>query len=377
MPISFNTIPAVTRVPFTYVEFDGSKSNTGAAQQDYKILLIGEKSDSGSHEVLIPIRVFSGALAKEFFGEDSMLHRMAKRALDANTSTPIYAIAVEEGADDITPVFDALKDEQYHIIACHFSDPVNLKRLEDKLAKRFLPNRSIEGFAFVAIDKPHRDALAILHGRNSPHVSILCTAGSPTPPEEWAASTAAVVAFHGNIDPARPFRTLELPGMEPPIETERFTFEEREGLLTEGGSTYTVDAGGRVRIEKLVSTYKTNEAGEPSESYSSVNTLLTLSYLRFSFRSYFNTKYPRHKLAGDNIQFGAGQAIMTPSLAKAECIALFRQWEDLGLVQDIDSFKNALIVEIHPKNKSRLDFSLESVLKGHELLIGARRFSII
>lgn len=374
MPISFNTIPAVTRVPFTYVEFDGSRSESGPAQQEYQILIIGEKSESGAQALFHPVRVFSGAQAKEYFGEGSMLHRMLKRALEANSSTPLYAIAAAKEGDDlqIERVFDALKDEQYHILAYPDSTPENLKKLEDELAKRFKPDRSIEGFAFTATSKNYTETTTLLQGKNSPHVSVLCTHGSSTPPEEWAASLAAVVAFHGNIDPARPFRTLELPGIEAPKETDRFRFEEREGLLKEGGSTYVVDRAGRVRIEKLVSTYKFNEGGEPSESYSSVNTLLTLSYLRFSFRNYFASKYPRHKLATDTLHLGAGQAVMTPSLAKAECISLFRQWEDQGLVQNIDRFKNDLRVEINAKNKSRLDFNLSPQLVNQLSVLGAK-----
>lgn len=381
-PISFNNIPSVTRVPFTYVEFDGSRSSSGPAQQEYKILLIGEKRTGAPEPELVPLRVTSAAQAKTRFGENSMLHKMCAAALKSNSSTPIYAIAVSPGtpagwftsehSPDIEGVFTAIKDEQFNIIACQHTDADNLTTLSTELAQRFLPGKANEGFAFVATDKTCEETRDLAAGLNSPHISIMCTHGSPTEPAVWAATLASTVAFYGNIDPARPFRTLELVDVRPPIETSRLTFLEREMLLESGASTYTVDRGGKVRIESLVSSFKRNEADEPSEAYRSVNTLLTLSYLRFSFRNYFNSKYPRHKLAGDSAKFGAGQAVMTPSLAKAECIALFRSWEDIGLVQNIDQFKNDLIVEINGTNKSRLDFSLSPQLVNQLSVLGAK-----
>ena len=60
------------------------------------------------------------------------------------------------------------------------------------------------------------------------------------------------------IDPARPFQTLTVSGIVPPLLVDRFTAAEREQLLRDGLSTFTVDADGSVRIERPVTTYQTN-----------------------------------------------------------------------------------------------------------------------
>jgi phage tail sheath gpL-like len=316
------------------------------------------------------------AQAKGCFGENSQLTRMIGTALSAYPSNRTFAVALSPSTGDgnasCEDLLVALKDEQYHVIACPYLNPEELERLEKFLAQRFRPDRQIEGFAFVGVKKTHADMITLLEGRNSPHVSLLCTHASATDPEIWAASVAATVCFHGAIDPARPFRTLEIQNVTAPPATARLTFSEREQLLEKGGSTYTVGIDGKARIEQLNSTYKKDASGEDSTSFTSVNTLLTLSYLRYSFRSYFGRKYPRHKLASDHIKTQAGQAIMTPSLAKAECIALFRQWEDLGLVQNIDQFKNDLNVELNNVNPCRLDFSLTPQLVNQLTIIGAQ-----
>ena len=74
-------------------------------------------------------------------------------------------------------------------------------------------------------------------------------------------------------------------------------------------------------------------------SYLDVNTPLTLAYLRYDFRNYILRKHPRHKLANDGTRYGAGQAVITPKVGKAEAIARFRVWEEQGLVENIDQFR--------------------------------------
>lgn len=106
--------------------------------------------------------------------------------------------------------------------------------------------------------------------------------------------------------------------------------EERNLLLHDGISTLTVDDGGAVLIERLITTYETNAYGIDDISYLDVNTLKTLAYLRYSVRARISMRFPRHKLASDGTGVGAGQAVVTPKVIRAELIALFRDWETAG-----------------------------------------------
>src|SRR5262249_4134124 len=150
-----------------------------------------------------------------------------------------------------------------------------------------------------------------------------------------AGAISAVVANSGSRDPARPFQTLGLNGVLPPQVGEGLTDDERNLLLYDGISTLLTGAGGKVRIERMITTYKTNDFGAADTSYLDLTTILTLSYLRYDLRNYILRKYPRHKLANDGTRFGSGQAIVTPKLMKSEIIAKFREWEGIGLVEDI------------------------------------------
>jgi phage tail sheath gpL-like len=69
-------------------------------------------------------------------------------------------------------------------------------------------------------------------------------------------------------------------------------------------------------------------------------------------------KYARAKLADDGVQAGAGQVIMTPKLGKSEAINIFRGWETLGLVENIDQFKNDLVCVRSITDPNRLEWVL-------------------
>ena len=81
----------------------------------------------------------------------------------------------------------------------------------------------------------------------------------------------------------------------------------------------------------------------------------TLAALRYTTRARITSRYPRHKLAGDNANYGPGQAIVTPSVIKGELLTLFRQWELSGWVEDFDQFADELLVERNESDTDRVD----------------------
>lgn len=272
------------------------------------------------------------------------------------------------------PILDGLLaelgDEWFQIWAAPYTDATSLTAIEGELASRFGPMRMIDGVCFVAKAGSYGELGTLGLGRNSPHVSIVAAHGSPTPPMEFAAHVAGVAAFHGNADPARPFQTLALPWVKAPSAGDRFTLEERNLLLFDGISTTRVDAGGGVQIERLITTYKTSPSGAADTSYLDVTTMLTLLYLRYTFRNRMLAKYPRHKLASDGTRIGAGQAVITPKLGKAEAVGWFREMEELGLVENFEQFKEDLVVERNVQDPNRLDFLLPPDLI-NQFVVGA------
>ncbi len=289
----------------------------------------------------------------------------------AGLSVAITSMSGGTTNPDLSAAIAALPETQYNVIVHAYTDAANLTVLETELADRFGPIRQNDGVAFSAKIDTLSGLTTLGNSRNSPHSSIMGAQG-PSAPWEWAAAYGAQVAKNGQADPARPFQTLPLIGIVAPKETERFTLSERNNLLFDGIATHTVADGGIVRIERAITTWQTNAAGAPDSSFLDVNTLLTLSFLRFSFRNRILSKYARHKLADSGTRFGPGQKVITPQLGKAEAVALFAEWEEAGLVEGLEQFKRDLIVERNAQDRNRLDFLLPADLINQLRVVGAQ-----
>jgi phage tail sheath gpL-like len=188
---------------------------------------------------------------------------------------------------------------------------------------------------------------------------------------EFAAEHAAIMAFYGAIDPARPFQTLPYKHAVAPADVDLFTNDERNLLLFDGIGTSKVVAG-KVQVERPVTTYQLNAAGGADVAYLDSTTMLTLMYLRFSFRNRMQTKYPRHKLAGDTERISAGQKVMTPRLGKVEAVGWFRDMQGLGLVENYEQFKKDLVVVRNDVDRNRLDFLLPPDLMNQLIVTAAQ-----
>jgi len=243
--------------------------------------------------------------------------------------------------------------------------------METELLDRFGPLRQNDGYCHYGFKGTLSEMNVKGDSRNS-QFSVIHKALGPSHPYEFASAICGVVAKAAQIDPARPFQTLTVSGLLPESDSEKLTLEERNILLYHGIATNKVTDAGTIAIERVITTYKTNAAGASDVSYLDLNTLLTLSYLRYDFRNAFLRKYPRHKLANDGTRFGAGQAIMTPKTAKAEAINIFRAWELLGLVENVDQFKNDLIVERNAQDVNRLDIMLPPDIINQLRVIGTK-----
>jgi len=267
-----------------------------------------------------------------------------------------------------------IADKQFHIIVNPYTDQESLHVLDQDLTERFLASRQLEGQMIAALGG---DDVVLTDSKQTPlqhskHMTFLATGkNSPTPSFVWAAALSAVVANEGQVDPARPFNTLPIYGCLPDEDGSRYERAARARLLDAGFSTYNVDFNGNPRIERLITTYS-NINSTTDQSYLSLNTLLTLSYLRFSFVNYFSAKYPRHKLADDSAIVHPGSAILTPKTAQCEAVALFLSWEEDGLVENFDQFKSDLIVERNTKDRGRLDFFISPRLISQLNVMGAK-----
>ena len=275
--------------------------------------------------------------------------------LPSGIDVVITAMSGATGNPDLADAVTALGDTWWHYIVNPFTDTPNLSLLRDELVTRWGPLKMIDGICWMAKRGTLAKTSTFGQSRNDYLFSTLATGLSPHPPYLWAATLAAIAVRSLSIDPARPLQTLQLPGILPPSVGDRWQLNERNLLLYDGISTFTVDTGSNVQIERMITMYRENAFGSPDPSYLDVETIATLSYLRYAIRTRITQKFPRHKLADDGIRVSPGQSIVTPAVIRAELLALFTELEFAGLVEDFESFRENLIVERDQNDRNRIN----------------------
>jgi phage tail sheath gpL-like len=120
-------------------------------------------------------------------------------------------------------------------------------------------------------------------------------------------------------------------------------------------ATQRVDANNNLMIARESMMYQRNVYGIPDDAFELGTTLHTLAKLFRNQRQAITSKYPRHKLADDGTRYGVGQAIVTPSVIRAELVAEYAVDEYNGLVENLNAYKQNLIVERDPNNPNRVN----------------------
>ena len=244
--------------------------------------------------------------------------------------------------------------EWWNYVINPFTDTESLNALRTELVNRWGPLKQIDGICFMAKRGSHAQVTTFAENRNDYLFSCMATNETPQPAYEWAAAYCAVSAASLNTDPAMPLQTLVM-DLLPPAKSVQWDWTARNTLLYSGVSTYSVNSGDQPQIETAITMYRKNAFGDNDESYLYVETIATLSYIRYAIRTRITSKYPRYKLANDGTRFAPGQKVVTPKIIRAELLALFTELEEKAIVEDYDSYQETLIVERDSDNTQRVN----------------------
>ncbi|WP_373629495.1 phage tail sheath subtilisin-like domain-containing protein [Klebsiella variicola subsp. variicola] len=277
----------------------------------------------------------------------------------AGVAVAMTAFAGGTGTPDIAAVVAALGDDWYTDIVFPYNDTQSLNAIRDELLERWGPLQMIEAQLWTAFRGTHAESGTFGETRNDWLISCLGTNIAPQPHWLWAASYGGIAAYYLANDPARPLQTLVLPGILPPAKDVRWDMPERNLLLHDGIATHNVDAGGNVCIEREITMYRVNQYGDADTSYLNVQSPATLGRIRYVIKNRFSNRYPRHKLAGDDVLdlLDPGQPVMTPKIGRAELLDIaLTELIPAGLVEDFDDYKDTLEVYLDGADKDRLNF---------------------
>ncbi|MGA3798380.1 phage tail sheath subtilisin-like domain-containing protein [Pseudomonas fluorescens] len=301
---------------------------------------------------------WSGLSGNDLLLQLNRLGRNNGESTPAGLTTVVAPMTGGVGTPDVAVALASLGDEPFEFICAPWADATSLdawKAFMDDSSGRWSWAKQLYGHVYTAQRGTLGELVALSASRNDQHATIHgFETGCPDPVWNVAAAYAARTAVFISADPARPTQTGELSGITPAPAGARFTLTERQSLLNRGIAT-AYFGGGSQRIERAITSYQFNAFGQADDSYLDSETLHQSAYVIGYLKVRVTSKYGRHKLANDGTRFGAGQAIVTPNVIRAEMIAGYYALEQLGIVENAEAFAANLIVERSSTNPNRLN----------------------
>lgn len=299
--------------------------------------------------------------------------------LPAGISCVVTQLASGATDPDFDTAATAIGDEQYNVIGLCIASKTEIDKILAAVEAKWGATVQKEGVIITAKTGTQGSLSTYGNSYNSFALSVvgMGVSGLTRTVEEVAAAVAAIVARKAQAQPAKPYTYEPLPAtFLAEHRAARFTFAQRNILLTDGVSTMLPSTDGRMTIERLITTYQTT-GGIPDPSYKDIMILTILSYLRFSLRARMTLRYPQHILVDDG-PVPPGQDIVTPGTVRSEMISLYIGWSELGLVEAayLDTFKERLLVERPPTDRNRVDVLLPPDLS-NAFLVGAYKLAYV
>ena len=181
--------------------------------------------------------------------------------------------------------------------------------------------------------------------RNDRHVTV---AGiHQWPQAAWciSASLGGEIAFLKNlgrplanaIEIARPMQTRVLRGLRPPKDPNAiFAQADRDSLLRNGISTFTVTADGQMACDRVVTTYRVNASGLSDRTWLDIEDVAIAAYAARYFRTKIQGTYPRSALMEDNP--ANLQGVVTPIDLEQTSVHAATDLHRAGIIRQLDMF---------------------------------------
>lgn len=276
-------------------------------------------------------------------------------------STDVIKLAGGSGDTEFTAenVGNLIEGTWFNAIAINQGDNTNtgnVAYIKEKLDERWTAMKQQTGVLFYCVGGDMTAEIASGNVRNS---QVLCLPGlpdSPTAPCNIAAAVMGACAASALNDPALPLSNVAVKGVVAPKRAKRLGVKSRNAILKAGVAALFVGDDGTVYLSRTVTTYKYKANGASDISYRQLETVFTLSFLRWDWNNYLSGKYPRAKLADDGNEFGPGQVVMTPKKGMSELLTRYQDWMKMGLVQNFDLFKQNVVVQLDSNDPNALLF---------------------
>ena len=142
----------------------------------------------------------------------------------------------------------------------------------------------------------------------------------------------------------------------------RFSISDRNVLLWDGMSTFTVAADNTVQLDNIITTYQKNASGVPDDSMLEVEAMYNAAYILRQLRADVTTKFARMKLVDDDTRVWPGTNTVNPKTIKAAQIAKYKEMESNGFAQKSGDFAKNIVVQKNSQNPNRVDVLYPAIL---------------
>lgn len=262
----------------------------------------------------------------------------------AVTATPAAGVTGTSNPD-IAPLIAALGDQWFTSWVMPYTDSANLALLKTELARRFGPLVQLEGQAFLwAQAGTVSETVTFL---NTLDEKNFCAMGYGYEPEpQWTKAARLAAEEAGAGDPVNVRDKTVLAGMLPPAKLDQLTKDERRSIRAAAGATYITANDGTSRIEVLRTTYKTSDGTIPDTvNYQDIESMRRLLALRYTTRVRMTARFAQTNIADSTEHVAPGLPVVDPATIRGELVALGLEWTRAGWIENLDTFREELIVE--------------------------------
>lgn len=311
------------------------------ATDNWKVDLTAKFKGAEGNEIRI-IRDFSGT----------------GRSLSERLLTAPNTLTGGSGASGLASGLAAISGKKFDIYVCPFASHGNFDTMRDfmdGISGEWSPFVQEYGHVISAFSASYATQITFAALRNDPHLTYMGIFNAPQPPWEWAAAIAGVAALRMEAPPtmSRPMQGIVLKDIIPPADlADTWDAQERNSLLYAGVAMYDVDASRQVRINRLVTSYKTGTWGSPDNSWRDMETMFQASYYARSMRQRVETVFPQAALTDEDSKI---PGFASPGQIKDVKLHEYIRLKNLGLVENVEGFASTLIVERNAVDANRVD----------------------
>lgn len=280
----------------------------------------------------------------------------------AGITTTVVTMAGGATNPDVQDIVDAIPEtEWFQYIIGGYTASAEVTILETYLANRFVATQAKSGVYFSAVNSLTgiSELTSYGSGRNSTHSQIMGLYNNISQPLEWGAALVTAIAPLLANRQSYNIADVTIPFVKASLGVNLFNNTEHNQLLSGGISTYNRTSDGLVQIDKIVTTYQTNQAGATDDHFREIQSFYNVQYLRFDLVTLLKSVYQNFNIVNDGVKQILPAKVTTPSGISTTIQNRLLTWEDAALIEDAATSITTVIVERSTTNQNRVNFRVE------------------